>query len=183
MTVLTDFAQIGRSATAANNFILTTDAAGGFKVSRGTIVNGVPTPISDVMSVDSAGKVSVVSGSFDVANEGAWTSAVALVFPSTGGFGNANGTVSYRKLGRTVFMRAVIDIVANGTGGGAINITLPFAGAGVEQNFNGREGLLSGKGVIAYLRGTTLTAYNLDTTYPGANGTRFYLSGVYEATS
>lgn len=183
MTVLTDFAQIGRSATAANNFILTSDGAGGFKLSRGTIVNGVATPISDVLAIDSVGNVTIASGKLSQTNDSAYTSASAPVFPTTGAFGDAVGSIWYRKLGRTVFFRATITIASNGSGAGAVNLTMPFAGAGVEQVFIGREGLSIGFPFVAYLRGSTLTMYKMDTTYPGGNNYTLYISGSYESAT
>ena len=115
-----------------------------------------------------------------VPDSGPWTTVAAAVAPASGAFANATGTVTYRKEGKTVFFRAVFNLVSNGTGAGSVNMTLPFTATGVEQNAIGREGLVTGKPVIGYVRGNILTAYNMDTTYPGGTGYVIYVSGVIE---
>lgn len=58
MAAKTDFIQIGASATDANNFVLQTDAAGGFKLARGVLTGGVPVTTQDILAVSSAGDIS-----------------------------------------------------------------------------------------------------------------------------
>lgn len=179
MTAKTDAFQVGLNVTPTNNFTLVTDGSGGVKLARGN--PGSTT--QDILTVDATGNVTITGGQLAQTSGSAYTAASAPVFPSSGAFGDATGSIWYRKLGRTVFFRATITINSNGTGGGAVNMTMPFAGAGVEQTIIGREGLSIGFPFIAYLRGNTMTMYKMDTTYPGGNNYVLYFSGTYEATS
>lgn len=62
MALKNDFYQVGLSATPGNNFVLQTDAAGGFKLSRGILVGGVPVTTQDVLSIDANGKLTTPLG-------------------------------------------------------------------------------------------------------------------------
>lgn len=127
----------------------------------------------------------IAGRALSIPNDPAWTVVAAAVFPTTGAFGNASGSFTYKRIGKTLFFRAKITITSNGTGAGSVNLTLPIAAnaAPGEWNFIGRENGVAGFPVVAYIfpsAASTLTLYKMDTTYPGANGYVLNITGFYE---
>lgn len=113
----------------------------------------------------------------------AWTPTVT----STTGTITTVGTVTakYRLEPKTVFFKISATITTNGTGGTAINITLPPTQGGVangNQSCYGRENGITGKSLTGIIlngaQGINVTFY--DATYPGANGAVIQIQGFYE---
>ncbi len=147
-------------------------ATGYMKVTTATGVissQAVPIPIAD-------------GGTNDTGT--VWTAYTPTITTQTGTI-TALGTVTgrYKTLGKTVFFQVSIAITTNGTGAGSVRATLPLTGAAFEFSISGVETALTGKG----LAGWTLTSATYviiifsDGTYPGADGRRLVVSGVYES--
>jgi hypothetical protein len=147
MTIKTDNLQIGVSATPGNNFVLQADGAGGFKLSRGVVVGGVPVTSQDILTADSNGYVDFAPTPWVVSNPVATSSA--------GAFANCVTTMRTRKQGRTVFYQISVDVAAVGTASGNIKVPLPYPAAGIgvlrEWSFSGRESRQVGYVVQAWI--------------------------------
>ena len=183
MTAKSDFYQVGVNASAANNFILSTDGAGGLKIQRGNVVNGVPAPIGDLLTLDANGRLVI-------ANPDPWLISTPTPVPGSGAFGSASASLRYRKVGPMVFYKATVDITTLGTVGvnTTINLALPFpcvtTSTSDEWDGAGRESKLIGYTVYAFVQSGLS---NLTLT-PGAgasmaNGHRLNASGFYETAS
>ena len=73
-------------------------------------------------------------------------------------------------------MKIAITITTNGTGAGALGVTLPMATVGSMGNtFAGKERAVTGKGIVGYA-----DAGVSDGTYCGGNGYAINMSGFYE---
>lgn len=115
-----------------------------------------------------------------------WTSWTPTVTSVTGTITTVGAvTAKYRLEPKTVYFIVSATITTNGTGGSAINITLPPIQGGISnsnQACYGREDGITGKaltGIILYgTQGINVTFY--DATYPGADGAVIQIQGFYE---
>lgn len=97
----------------------------------------------------------------------------------------ANNAARYFKLGKLVYWQAQWTITTNGTGAGAIRVTLPAALGNVTTKHSfalGRETAATGDALNGIF---TLDQQYVDFTfgdgaYPGADGRTFIVSGWYE---
>lgn len=173
MTVKTEAYQLGLSGTASQNFHLTAALADGtMQLYRGN--PGAPIGAA-LLNIDATGSVSLPG-------EPAWTTVAIAPVADSGALTSANGTFSYRRMGKTCFFRLVINIVTNGTGNGYIKFTLPFnaaAGAG-EHNFIGRVAANAMVGFIVPGAPSILGMTTYSGTYPGSNGAVLNMSGTFE---
>lgn len=88
---------------------------------------------------------------------------------------------AYEQRGNTITVRGDITITTNGTGAGAVLITLPATAKTNGGAVAGRE-IVNGAGLIGgQCNGTQITLTKADNSYPAADGARFVFSGVYEA--
>lgn len=114
---------------------------------------------------------------------GAWSSFTPTVTSSTGTITTV-GTVTGRflQIGKLVFYSVSAQITTNGTGGGAVKITVPVAENTTVNNAGvGNETSVSAKMVYTFLTGGFFFCSFYDGTYPGANAAVIRISGVYEA--
>ena len=142
----------------------------------GTFMLGTPHVSDDVLI-----QVSGISNAlYKQDAEIPWTVYTPTVTSSVGALGSATGTGRYQKLGKTVHFRATATITTNGTGSGAINITLPFT-AVATASCVGRENF-AGKMLQGTIYGGTAvcTVFNYDNTYSAANNYVLLISGTYE---
>jgi hypothetical protein len=111
----------------------------------------------------------------------AWT-AYTPVVTATSGTITTLGAVSgrYKTLGKTVFVQMDITITTNGTGTGAVVATLPVTSV-FFYIVCGREAALLGKMLQGIINANTVSIFNADNTYPGSNGARLIMSGLYES--
>lgn len=140
--------KLGNSATAANNFVLEADGAGGFKVKRenGTVV----------MSVDASGNVDAFSVT------GTWT-------PTLTSFGGTVSTVTatYVRVGKTVTIRVSFAGTGITTTANTTKFTLPpglvpvapYVGSAMDSNMATVGGLWMGTAGDAWL--TTFASSSL----------------------
>jgi hypothetical protein len=173
MTVKTNDYQVGVSATASQNFTLSTPAVpdGTMKLARGNV--GATT--QDILAVGA-------NNALSLPGDPAWTAGAVGVASDSGTVGNANCTYAFRRIGRTMFYRCVINILAQGTGAGAVNVALPAAAQGVSI-LVGRENGVTGHVLQGVCSGSTLSIYKYDNTTPCVTGYALHVSGCYETTT
>lgn len=185
MSVKTDNIQLGMSVTAANNFIFNPDGAGGMKLQRGTIVNGVATPVADILSIDSTGIVTI-------ATPDPWVVSSVTPIPSSGAFANATASIRIKKIGTTVFYKATVDITSIGSvpTSGSVSLALPYTprstSAQDEWNGMGRESRITGFPLISFIQSgnpTLVIGIQQTSLNTMASGQRWNASGFYETAS
>jgi hypothetical protein len=110
--------------------------------------------------------------------DGAYT---PVVTPTAGAITTYTATGTKRRVGNLVFFSAKVTITTNGTGSGALTVSLP-ATAASDAVFAGRENVVSGATLqaIAVAGSATCSVTKYDNTYPGANGAGVYISGCFE---
>jgi hypothetical protein len=87
------------------------------------------------------------------------------------------------RVGDTIHVQYSGVITSNGTGSGAIIISMPFTVTGAFI-LSGRGAGVSGKMLQGYVsNGSSLAVYNYDGSYPGANGETIVLSGTLRLAS
>lgn len=113
------------------------------------------------------------------------------VSSSSGALGSANAVGRYRQIGKLVFVAIVVNIVNNGTGTGAIVVSLPIPSINIAPNgfpysglLFGRAGAISGKVLQGYIAGgispNQVNIETYDNLYPGATGEQLLMQGFYE---
>lgn len=126
-----------------------------------------------------AGKTSTLLNWYE---EGTWTpTATSLV----GSITSYTSSGTYTRIGRQVFLTAEITITSNGTGSSAIWVGgFPFTVAVNSGGLVGREGAVTGKGLIGSMSATATRAYTTfyDGTYPGSTNAVFNISVVYQCS-
>ena len=120
-----------------------------------------------------------VNNSYDFEN---WFTYTPTIAATSGSLTQGTRTGQYIRRGRTVLFQASCVITANGTGAGAITITLPvtaYPTAGFM--FATGRATTSGKMLTAVISAgsTTASVYNYDNTYPGSTGETIVISGEY----
>lgn len=115
---------------------------------------------------------------------GVWVSGGVAIAPSSGAFANANATINYKKVGRTVFFTLTVNIITNGSASGAIRVSMPYY-TNASVVFTGRENAATGAQLQALLSSSqnTLFVFRYDNAYPGGDGRQLIVSGVYEANA
>jgi len=126
------------------------------------------------------------SGALGFGMGDAWTAYTPTISSGGGSITTSTASGRYQLIGKMLHINVQIDITTNGTGSGSLNFTLPASQTAKTQCIVfGRETLTTGRGISATLSaGTgTATCTYVDTNgYPGANGTRFNITGVIEVT-
>lgn len=97
------------------------------------------------------------------------------VSAAVGTITTAAASLNYVRRGRLVRFHVTVTITNNGTGAGAVLVTLPFSA--VSGVIFGRADAVSGKALQGICSGTTLTITNYDNSYPGASGEVLRLTG------
>jgi hypothetical protein len=118
-------------------------------------------------------------GSFNTPN---WRTYAPAVASTTGAIGAWTVSASYRRVGKTVDVQAVITITTNGTGAGAVTMTLPSAARAVPRVGSGSELVVNGNILNIRCSGgaspiSILTATN---GYPGANSVQLAVQYQYD---
>ena len=120
---------------------------------------------------------------FDDYEEGTWTPVVAAVIGSLTSY--TITSCLYTKVGRSVLLTGVINIITNGSASAGLFVTgLPFVGANV--NFGcgvGRDAGVTGKTISLSPSGTNdrFVIYAADATHPGADGAILNFQITYTA--
>lgn len=152
---------------------------GATQAGAGDIVTGVLYLVLFNDALDSGAGGYVIMGGGGSAAPGAWASYVPVITGATGTITLATATGRWTQVGKTTFVEIDLTITTNGTGGTAVDATLPVAGNGFSA-FSGRD-FTSGKMLQGVVSGATLVIFNYDNSYPGADGERLVISGSYEA--
>ena len=113
-------------------------------------------------------------------NGSPWTAYASTITATSGAFTTVSAASFYKTIGKTVFVQIDISITTNGTAAGLVRATLPFAAAR-RSCIAGVEFALTGFALTGTTNAGNLTIAKYDFTYPGADGARLVLTGVYEA--
>jgi hypothetical protein len=112
----------------------------------------------------------------------AWTDYTPIVTAQTGTPTTVPATGAFQQIGKTVFVRAVVDITNKGTASNALFLTLPVTPRAVTCYGTGRENAVSGKALLCYTGGGgDLTVTVADGTFLWTNGYQARISLTYEA--
>jgi hypothetical protein len=105
------------------------------------------------------------------------------VSAGSGTFTSASAALRYQTSGKQTFFNVVVNITTNGTAAGNVIVSgLPFTFGG-NCTAAGRAIAISGKMLQSLGQGgTSLSIWNYDNTYPGANGEQLVVNGVCEST-
>ena len=82
----------------------------------------------------------------------------------------------YTRIGKVGVFHAQFTITDNGTGSGAIQLTLPFTAIGI-QTFVGRASTYM---LVGFTQSTVAIAIRYDNAYPGVTGAIFRVTGTVE---
>lgn len=107
-----------------------------------------------------------------------------MVSPSAtvGTISNGRADRHWNRHGDKVSINLDIAVTTNGTGGGAVRVDLPIPVRGGRVFIlHGQDYGLSGKALIGRCEGGGVLIYDYANAYPGADGARLILTGLYEA--
>ena len=129
---------------------------------------------------NTGGRTSIGSTGFDTDE---WRTFTGVVTAESGTITTATNSVVYSIIGQTVNFTATVTVTTNGTGAGAVDVTLPFVPAG-NAVVGGRETAVTGKALQGLIISGTafMRIYFYDGTYPGASGQSVMVSGTYRRT-
>jgi hypothetical protein len=157
------------------------------------VVNGgaLGTPSSGALTNCTSVPVANATGTLAVANGGtgdtgtAWSTYTPSVTAAAGTI-TTLGTVAgrYKQLGKTLILYVDIPITTNGTGSGSITCPLPagMTFKSIDAPIYGRDAGVTGNALTSF---TSAGAANFgilfyNNAYPGANGARLIVHGVFE---
>jgi len=172
------------SATNAQPVSALSMISGGLAFSTaiaGTVGNTAT--MTNVFSVDVNGNATF-SGKVTDSTSGAFSTYSPTISSTSGTISLASGTVRYNQVGKKMFLQATINITTNGTGAGAVQVSLPTAASSA----SGTAWVLAGRAgsagnmlqVVVPVGGTVCSIITYNNLYPGANGETLYFSGWYE---
>jgi hypothetical protein len=110
----------------------------------------------------------------------AWTAYTPVATSSTGTITTVSAVGRYKKIGSVCHFSVTVTITTNGTGGGAVNVTLPVTQSGASAVFAGRENAVAGKMLQGIGNGTFMSVFDYVNGYPGVNGAQLIINGTYE---
>lgn len=155
----------------ANFTVARTDAAQSFTgdqtLSTGNIIQGTAAKgVNFTANTPLAGMTSQLLNWYE---EGTYTPTVTS---GTGSITSYTATARYTRIGRQVTVCFEVVISNNGTGGGSVDVTLPFTCGAQPSVGVGRENGATGFILQAIVPASSSVAYVLTATngYPGANG-------------
>lgn len=110
-----------------------------------------------------------------------WLTYTPVVTAVTGAITSYSSTGSYQKIGKVLHFRISVAIITNGSGSGAINITLP-RNAGETSTASGKGTQISGKALCCAVTGgsNALRVGNYDGGYPAVDGEILTISGTFQ---
>lgn len=109
-----------------------------------------------------------------------WTPTIGC---SSGAFGSTTVVAAYMRMGRDVFIRCFITVVAIGTAAGDFNITVPYPYGGFSRALAGREVAHGLGALISYSGGGSIMYFGHSVGISLATGDKYVISGVYDATT
>lgn len=137
--------------------------------------NGSPSPI-----IDPGASVLWQKDTSALADT-AWVDYTPSLSAISGSITSGTASGRYAKRGKVVTVNIRVSITTNGTGGGALGVSLPISSSGsIGARFYGKERALTGKAVAGYADSTTAFFQFYDGSYPGSDGCLLELGGTYE---
>lgn len=116
--------------------------------------------------------------------DGAWLPGSTAVSAFSGTLTTATCVSAYKKVGKIVHYRAKVVITTNGTGAGAIQLTLPFAPL-ADAAFYGKETQGTNVGLTGHCAAAATALFITLATgaYPGADARTLVIAGTYETAA
>jgi len=99
-----------------------------------------------------------------------WRAFIPVVTSQTGSITSYTSYGRFKIVGQTVSVKASITITAAGTGGGALQFSIPSGTTLYDSPGSGRESAVAGKSLQLLASGTLVSIFNYDNTYPGVTG-------------
>lgn len=142
--------------------------------------NGTPSPIVEVGGDINWRKD--VSGMSD----NPWISYTPTISATSGTITTSTANMRYIRRGNVIYFKSQILITTNGTGAGALQMTVPVPQVGPYGTINaGLQRVPTGYTVYGWLEGagtSTMVIKFYNDVYPGANNAVIEVSGLYEVT-
>lgn len=115
---------------------------------------------------------------------GEWSTGGVAVTASIGALANASASITYRRVGRTVFFTATINLISNGSAAGSLRLALPLTAARTFC-FTGRENTSTGAQLLGLVSAgqNLMLLWRYDNSYPGGDNRTLVISGVYETSA
>ena len=117
-------------------------------------------------------------GSSHIVGDGAWRTFTPTVTAGSGSFTSVTGSVNYKRIGRTVFVRGSVTITTNGTAASYVQVSLPIASV-AEIPITGSNRTTGAMSSVT-VSGAAVYITKYDGTYPAANGSVLVFNGSYE---
>jgi hypothetical protein len=138
-------------------------------------ITGKPTSTDNPVTYGGAGTIAVDD----------WRTFVPTVTATTGSITTAAPTMSYRRVADTVDFIAYVPVTDNGTGAGALRLTLPLAAAAAESAVIAGRNTTSNAAVTGIVPSgqAYVDVVRYDGAYPVASGQAIRISGSYRAAS
>jgi hypothetical protein len=114
----------------------------------------------------------------------AWSTWTPTVTPITGTITTLGAhTGRYKAIGKTIIFQFSVTITTNGSAATGINVSLPFTASAFEFTALGMETNNTGKLMRGFMAvsSTSIQLKFYDNTYPGGDGARLVVTGVYES--
>lgn len=119
-------------------------------------------------------------------SDNAWISYTPTISATSGTITTSSANMRYIRRGNIVYFKAQIVITNNGTGAGALQMTVPIAQVGSYGTISaGLQRVPTGYTVYGWLDGggtSTIYIKFYNDVYPGASGAVIELTGFYEVT-
>jgi len=142
--------------------------------------NGTPSP-----TIEAGGDISWRKD-VSAMSDNAWISYTPTISATSGTITTSSANMSYIRRGNVIYFKSQILITTNGTGAGALQMTVPIAQVGSYGTIStGLQRVPTGYTVYGWLDGggtTTMSIKFYNDVYPGANGAVIEVTGLYEVT-
>jgi len=114
---------------------------------------------------------------------GAWTNYTPTVSATSGSLGGASASGRYHQLGKLVFFYISIVITSNGSAAGSVRATLPVQSGAGTRTFIAKENAMKWNPLYGVVFDWLpyIDLQNFDNSYPGGDGCKLDVSGVYES--
>lgn len=124
----------------------------------------------------------IVDGSITNAKLAAdWLTYAPTVTATSGAISAVTATGRWIQVGKVLFFQVTISLTTNGTGAGALLVTLPSSPVGASHACSGIQVVNNFACAVRTTQGVEhCTVYKYDGSYPGASAAQFILTGAYE---
>lgn len=182
-TVASGTGVILANAGAGAKITVINDGANALKVypPSGHTIAGLATDAAATVQIQNKRTFEQITSTYwaadDVLEYSAWANTTPTITAGSGSITTVTCTLAKRKLGKTLFFRAIITMTTNGTGASYLVMPLGETLAAVQTvaGLNASTGSL-----IGLTNGTDLRIYTDGFAYPVADGQTVYVNGVLE---